>query len=187
MKNVTKTVTTESKGTAPAAASLNPAEENRIDLPILSVMGASGKITKELWDSSEGELFAGLNIITLEVDQVDGPFVFVRLNDPVQLKEEFEGRVEVGVCYRVTPDGKPHGGEIQMPASASMSGKILDAKMAPGDIFGIKRLPNYDSKRRKDCKAWALKIFRRSNNPPVVSKITAEEREAKGAKKKGRK
>lgn len=135
------------------------------------------KIDRAMFDSAEGEVFAGLNILKLKVGEADGPFVFKLLTPPRFLNAKYKDPIQTGVCVRCDMQGKVSGSaqDVQLPASASMGQKIFDAKLAPGDVFAIAREADYTSKQgRDDCNAYIVKVFTRSGEP-AVKKATLDE------------
>lgn len=139
-------------------------------LPALKGGGMS--IDRSLFDSAVGEVFAGLNIVKIPVGGAAGPFKFLRLLEPRILNKKFKKKIETGVAVLVNEAGTALGADVQLPASASMTQKLLDAKIAPGDVFFIGRDADYTSKQgREDCQAYILKVVHRSGEPAVKSQI----------------
>ncbi len=60
-----------------------------------------------------------------------------------------------------------------------MTQKVFDAKIAPGDVFAIARENDYTSKQgREDCKAYIVKVFKRSGEAAVKPATEAEFKQA---------
>ncbi len=134
---------------------------------------------RSMFDSAEGELFAGLNIIKLEVGAAAGLFVFKELTPPRFLNDKFKKPIQTGVVQKCDKNGVPSGPDWALPASASMTQKVFDAKIAPGDVFAIARENDYTSKQgREDCKAYIVKVFKRSGEAAVKPATEAEFKQA---------
>lgn len=137
--------------------------------------GALVKLDRAMFDSAEGEIFAGLNIIKMNVGEADGPFVFRQITPPRFLNDKFKKPIQTGVVQRCNQDGVSSGPEWALPASASMTQKIFDARIAVGDIFAVAREADYTSKQgREDCKAYIVKVFKRSGEAAVKPASEAE-------------
>lgn len=169
------------KNAAPAAqvATINPA-------------GQIAKMDRALFDSAEGEVYAGLNLLKLEVGGADGPFILVKVLENQMLNDKFAKGVDVYIGKRCDRNGAAlaTSAEMRMPASASFAQKCRDdAKLAIGDVFAVARDADYTSKAgRADCKAFAVKVFKRSGEKPALAPMSSDERAAlRAGKGKGKK
>lgn len=170
-------------------------EEKKTPGTQIATLAPSGQIVKmdrSMFDSAEGEVFAGLNLLKLEVGEADGPFILTEVMEDQILNEKYTKGVDVYVGKRCDANGNTIGTSpaLRMPASASFAQKCRDdAKLALGDIFAVARDANYKSKNfdRDDCKAYAVKVFKRSGEAPALKPMTAEDRKElrKGEKKTG--
>lgn len=108
-----------------------------------------------------GEVLAGLNILTLAVGEVGGPFVLKKILKNQTLGAGAAAKKRKPVDVYVAEHNKL---EIRMPVSASFVGKAADAKLAVGDTFLVRRDPDYTSKEygSRECKSYSLNITKRA-------------------------
>jgi hypothetical protein len=121
-------------------------------------------VDESIFDSIEGEIFSGLDLLKLKQNQASAPMVYLRKLPAREISKKYPGKlVETSVAQRVNEAGLPIGGEIQLPASTALIMKIDEAKLKAGDIFAIKRVEDYTSRAgRTDCQAYVLKVIKRS-------------------------
>lgn len=107
-----------------------------------------------------GEVHAGLNILKLEIGQVGGPFTLTKILRNQDLGGGTGKKKKKPVDVYVAEHNKM---EIRMPISASFVGKARDTKLAVGDVFLVRRDPDYTSKEygSKECKSYSLNITKR--------------------------
>lgn len=110
------------------------------------------------FDEHDGEVFQGLNILKLEVNETAGIFTLKKILFNQKLgKSDKRKPVDVYVA-------EFNKQEIRMPISASFIGKVKDAKLAVGDTFLVRRDADYSSKEHgtKNCKSYSLKVMSRA-------------------------
>lgn len=110
---------------------------------------------------STGEVFAGLNILKLEIGQVGGPFTLTKILRNQELGVSTGKKKKKPVDVYVADHNKM---EIRMPVAASFVGKARDCKLAVGDTFLVRRDPDYTSKEygSKECKSYSINITKRA-------------------------
>jgi hypothetical protein len=148
----------------------------------ITATGQIAKLDRAAFDAAEGEVYAGLNLLKLEIGQADGPFILTEVLADQHLNDKFKSGVDVYVAKRCDRNGAPVASTatVRMPASASFAQKCRDdAKLAIGDVFAVARDADYSSRQgRDDCKAYALKVFKRSGEAPALTPLTNEARKA---------
>lgn len=109
------------------------------------------------FDNLQGEAFVGLNVLALEPDEADGPFVVTAI-----IPKNFgtEKALKMIGVYETTKGQTP----VSMPISASFMSKALEANLAPGDAFYVKRGRNFKSKEfgTDNCKSYMIKVTSRA-------------------------
>jgi hypothetical protein len=144
--------------------------------------GQIAKLDRAAFDAAEGEVFSGLNLLKLEVGEADGPFIITEVLPDQILNDKYTKGVDVYIGKRCDRNGVALGtaAAIRLPASASFAQKCRDdAKLAIGDVIAVARDADYTSKAgREDCKAYAVKVFKRSGEKPALRPLTMEERKA---------
>ncbi len=122
---------------------------------------ASGSYVMDMgaFETADGKLFAGLNILKLEIGQAAGPFKLLEilkdqnLNKKKALKKgEKPNLVDIYV-------GEFNGTPVRMPAGASFLMKAKESKLKVGDIFAVKRGNDYKNNFSTDSKSWELKVL----------------------------
>lgn len=128
----------------------------------------SGKVSSYKMDSSafdnlSGEKLLGLNIIELAVGEAAGPFKLVGILKDQNLNKK--KKLKVGEKPKLIDIyvGENGGNQVRMPASASFIMKAAESKLSFGDIFAIKRLPDYPNPNGgMPGKDWHLVITERN-------------------------
>jgi hypothetical protein len=111
------------------------------------------------FDDTEGETFAGLNLLRLKQGEAAGPFVLKEILKNQKLGGDGAKRKPVDV-YVATNKGT----EIRMPVAAAFIKKAVAAKLKAGDTFLVKRLEDYIAKKfgKQGCADYALKVTARA-------------------------
>ncbi len=111
-----------------------------------------------MFDSLEGETFAGLNILRLKEGEADGPFILTEILKNQKLGENKKMKP---VDVYVTTKNKL---AVRMPAAASFVSKAKESKLNIGDEFWVKRAEDYIAKKfgKNNCAAYILKITKRA-------------------------
>jgi len=111
-----------------------------------------------------GETFAGLNILKLEPGQAAGPLTITKILLNQDLGSGGTGkRKKKPVDVYVAND--PEGTEVRLPVAASLTMKLKDAKVGPGDVVAILRGDDYKSKVYGTRGAsYELKVLSRKNS-----------------------
>lgn len=150
----------------------------------MSLAVASGQpLSLDQFNALGGETFAGLNVLKLAVGQADGPFIFVEFKAARILNAKYKTPIRTATAQRCDKLGAPIStAMVELPACASMAGKIYDSDLQAGDVFFIGRGPNYTSaKGRDDCNSYMLKVI--SRNPKRGAKLVAPETKKSKPKK----
>ena len=112
------------------------------------------------FDSAGGEAFVGLNLLSLEEGQADGPFVL----SSIEPKWFGVGKARKELNQYIAMKGTT---PVIMPISASFLMKAEgEAKLQIGDVFGVKRTANYDAKEsgQRNCKSYLIKVLSRAKS-----------------------
>ena len=117
------------------------------DIQEMKSEGAIESGSKVDFDNLQGETFAGLNLLNLEVGEADGPFKLVSIKD----KDFGTGKAKKTLPQYSTMKGTT---PVIMPISASFLTKAVEAKLVPGNVFYVKRDKNFTSKEfgTENCK-----------------------------------
>ncbi len=123
----------------------------------------SYKMDASAFDNLTGEKALGLNIIEIAVGEAAGPFKLVNiLKDQNLNKKKKLAKGEQPKLIDVYV-GEIGNVQVRMPASASFILKAKDLKLSLGDVFAVKRLPDYPNPHGgKDGKDYHLVIIERS-------------------------
>lgn len=108
------------------------------------------------FDNSKGESFVGLNLLKLQVNQADGPFVV----ESITMKKFGTGTRQKELPQVVGIKGST---PYTMPISASFIARMEDAGLKKGDSFLIKRTDDYTSSEgTENCQSYIIKVTGRS-------------------------
>ncbi len=123
----------------------------------------SYKMDVSAFDNLTGEKLLGLNIIELKVGEAAGPFRLVNiLKDQNLAKKQKLKKGEKPKLIDIYV-GENGGNQVRMPASASFILKAQESKLSIGDIFAVKRLPDYPNPNGgMPGKDWHLVITERA-------------------------
>jgi len=134
---------------------------------------SEGKITKtalkksvlidsSLFDTEDGELYAGGNSLKLEIGEAAGPFVHVGMKTGLvgkpKLNEKGEDVRKPVDQYSATHNGQP----VSMPWSAAFTMKAKDANLKVGDVYLVRRVDNYTSSFGTAAKGYQIKVTKRA-------------------------
>jgi hypothetical protein len=113
----------------------------------------SMKVDGSIFDQTEGEVYAGLNILKLEKGEAAGPFALREIKSAQLLgkppkKGAKDTRKPVDV-YVADFSGR----EVRMPIAAAFTMKAKDAKLSPGDTFLVRRSSELQGLRNQGHKA----------------------------------
>ncbi len=110
------------------------------------------------FDNIQGESFVGLNLLKLEVNQADGPFVI----QSVAMKKFGEGSRAKELPQVIALKGNT---PYTMPIAASFVARFEDASIGKGDSFVLKRTNDYTSQEGTEgCHSYILKVTARAND-----------------------
>lgn len=111
------------------------------------------------FQKTQGELFAGLNILKLKAGEAAGPFILK--NILLQQKLGKDKKMKPVDVYVADHDGL----ELRMPAAASFIGKAKDSNLGVGDTFLVYRdEQDYTSNfGKKDCASYQIKVTARAS------------------------
>lgn len=149
---------------------LSKADLNQAVAETTTTGPASVKLTSSAFDTLGGETYAGLNILKLAEGEAAGPFAYLK---SVQQEIPAKGKrkasiVTVHVAEHISFPGR----EVRMPIAAAFLGKADDAKLAPGDIFAVRRGGDYiDKNYGQKCQGFELKVLARSGQTENVAKL----------------
>ncbi len=121
-----------------------------------------GGMTAADFAKLSGEKFAGLRILTLEVNEAAGPFRLTNILPDQHLGDEKGKKKMKPVDVYVAMDSSDM--EIRMPVAASFVGKAKDSNLAIGDEFCVMRAEDYTSKDYgTKGKSYLLTVTKRAN------------------------
>jgi hypothetical protein len=133
-----------------------------------------------MFDSTEGEEFAGLNVLALEVGQPAGPFVISRILRGVPVSKKVDPKkkkkpVDKYFAFLTDMNGVKIAGksEVALPIAAAFTMKCNDAGVKEGDIIALKRTADYDSGQPAKGKGYILKVIKRAtetHKEPLLAK-----------------
>lgn len=110
----------------------------------MSAINLSQNIDLAAFHKMEGEQFGGgKNFVDLEIGQVAGPFVHVKVEKGVRLSEDSEPIPNMYIARN------PDGLEVRMPASAVFRANADEAKLRAGDEYYIARDQDREKKKGK--------------------------------------
>jgi hypothetical protein len=136
--------------------------------------GNEGKITKtdlkksvtmdsSIFDATEGEMFAGANILKIEKGEATGPFTHKSVSEGLVGKPKIDPVTKMDTRklvkkYVADFDGK----SVRMPISAGFTMKADEANLKPGDTYLIRRIDDYDTGFGGVGKGFQLKVTKRA-------------------------
>ena len=104
----------------------------------------AGGMTAADFSKLTGEKFAGLRILTLEINEAAGPFRLTNILRDQELGDQTGKKKMKPVDVYVAIDANDL--EVRMPVAASFVGKAKDSNLAIGDTFCVLRAEDYVSK-----------------------------------------
>jgi hypothetical protein len=109
------------------------------------------------FDDTEGELFAGLNILRLKPEEAAGPFTLKEILKKQDLGKGGAKRQFKPVDIYVASFNKT---EIRMPIAAAFVKKAQQSGLKVGDTFYVKRVADYVAKQysKANCADYQIKI-----------------------------
>lgn len=122
-------------------------------------------------DFSGAEVFGGGGgFLEIEIGDIAGPFKHNRIDKDVVLSDEF---APTDVFVATVGDSSE---ELRMPAGAIFTGAAVKAKLAAGDVYYVKRLPDILGKKgkAKGKTMGAYQIAVTSRNPKATKDERAE-------------
>lgn len=108
---------------------------------------------------TEGETYAGLNILKLQPGQGAGPIEITKI-----LKDQQLGKGSAARKRKPTDvyEGQLKGITIRLPVAASLVQKLRDAKVGVGDVIAIFRGEDYESAFKTRGASYLLKVISRA-------------------------
>lgn len=127
----------------------------------MSLQSTTGNDALKEFKNLQGEQFGGrANYLQMEVNQVIGPIVHVRIDKAVKLTDDTKP-IDLHV-------GLVNGEEMRLPAAAIFCRNAEEAKLHPGDEYYVARMPDAIKQtgskatgKGKPMEVYALKVTKR--------------------------
>jgi hypothetical protein len=121
------------------------------------------------FDSADGEHYAGLNVLKLDVGQAAGPFVISRIDRDAKIgkpegKKGVQKTIDKYFGFLTDLNGNKIAGraEMALPIAKAFVMRCKDALVGVGDIIALKRTADYVSGQPQPGKGYELKVFKRA-------------------------